>query len=127
MFRALKACLREDTETLITMRRALDRFPAFVFLGCLLLLVLLTNLAAQEWMDPEDYCVRCHDPHEGLDVQVQTCMSCHESVPFGQMGLYPWYSSEAALAGICCRTCHAEVCKGDSCLSCHRRHADPLR
>lgn len=109
------------------MRSFLHRLGLPASFLCALLLVLCKNGPAQERQNPENYCVRCHDAHGGLDLQLYTCMSCHESVPYGQMGLYPWYSSEAALAGIRCRDCHEQFCRGDSCLSCHSRHSDPLR
>lgn len=109
------------------MRSSVRRLGVPASFLCALLLVLCRNGPAQERQDPENYCVRCHDAHGGLDLQLYTCMRCHESVPYGQMGLYPWYSSEAALAGIRCRDCHEQFCRGDSCLSCHSRHSDPLR
>lgn len=109
------------------MREFIRRFATAAALLSLALLVFSKSGPAQERQNPENYCVRCHDAHGGLDIQLQTCMSCHESVPYGQMGLYPWYSSEAALAGIRCRDCHDQLCRGDSCLSCHSRHSDPLR
>ena len=83
--------------------------------------------SAQERCSAEDYCQRCHEPHDGIDMEVNTCQTCHELVRQGPMDLYPWYSSEAALAGICCSDCHGPECGGNDCLSCHRRHADPLR
>lgn len=109
------------------MRSSTLRFGIHASLLCVLLAAFRASGPAQERQNPENYCVRCHDAHGGLDIQLHTCMSCHESVPYGQMGLYPWYSSEAALAGIRCRDCHDMLCRGDSCLSCHSRHSDPLR
>jgi hypothetical protein len=98
----------------------------FGFAG-LLLVCAIRSPVAQERCKAEDYCERCHDPHEGVDMNANTCLSCHEMVRRGTMGLYPWYTSEAALAGICCVECHKPNCEGDDCLSCHNRHADPLR
>ena len=85
------------------------------------------SVAGENFVAAENYCMRCHAPHPGLNYQNDPCMSCHEAVPMGHMGLYPWYSSEAAIAGIRCRDCHNDECLGNSCLSCHTRHSDPNR
>ncbi len=93
----------------------------------LLLLLAPWPMDAREPLSSESYCERCHEPHGGMDMEIETCLRCHEAVPQGQMGLYPWHASEGALAGICCRACHNEQCRGEACLSCHSRHSDPLR
>lgn len=80
----------------------------------------------------ENYCVRCHEPHAGLDYTMVTCMDCHEEKPMGHMGLIPWYTSEGAIAGILCNDCHGYHDDNDdgfwdACLYCHTRHSDPER
>ena len=96
-------------------------------LTSLLIVCAVSAPSAQERCSAEDYCQRCHEPHDGVDMEANTCQTCHELVRQGPMDLYPWYSSEAALAGICCSDCHRPECEGNDCLSCHTRHADPLR
>jgi len=96
----------------------------------LILALLPTSDHAGEWRVitlTENYCQRCHEPHSGLDLEIQTCQSCHEAVPQGQMELYPWHSSEGAIAGLHCADCHPQAHMDDSCLYCHQRHTDPLR
>ena len=98
-------------------------------IGLILVLVLpaAKNFAQDAPKTNENYCQKCHEPHAGLDYDVQTCLSCHESVPQGEMELYPWHSSEGAIAGLRCSDCHPYAHMGDKCLACHKRHTDPLR
>ena len=98
-----------------------------ILFGCMVIFCLTTSVIGNDLGTAENYCLRCHESHPGLDYEIDTCMSCHEAVPMGYMELYPWYSSEAAIAGIRCNDCHKDEHLGDSCLSCHPRHSDPLR
>ncbi len=99
---------------------------AFAF-SLILALLPTSDYAWERQVQNENYCQRCHEPHYGLGYETQTCLSCHEAVPGGQMELYPWYTSEGAIAGLICAECHPTAHTDDSCLSCHQRHTDPLR
>ncbi len=97
------------------------------FVGFVLSLLGAALPSAQELSGNENYCQRCHESHPGLDIEIDTCLSCHERRPQGQMQLLPWHSSEGALAGLVCGQCHnTEDQEGQSCLTCHARHTDPL-